>query len=156
MNTFHTIPTMTSLATTLPTLAFPGVHTNPSQHIGARLADAPHCCARPPSPAQLLGSIAPVMAGKVGIGTGKVGIGTGKVGEETGDVIIVDADGAGGGTPISPASCSAMSSGVQHLMCRLPPDRLLHSSPSLHIFKFLAVAKKGRSEDTARVVLGSP
>ena len=96
------------------------------------------------------------MAGKVGIGTGKVGIGTGKVGEETGDVIIVDADGAGGGTPISPASCSAMSSGVQHLMCRLPPDRLLHSSPSLHIFKFLAVAKKGRSEDTARVVLGSP
>lgn len=93
------------------------------------------------------------MAGKVGIGTGKVGMGTGKVGEETGDVIIVD---DGGGMPISPASCSAMSSGVQHLMCRLPPDRLLHSSPSLHIFKFLAVAKKGRSEDTARVVSGSP
>lgn len=90
------------------------------------------------------------MAGKVGIGTGKVGMGTGKVGDETGDVIIDDADGAGS---ISPASCSAMSSEVQHLICRLPPDRLLHSSPPLHIFKFLAVAKKDRRQDTARVVL---
>ena len=148
-NQFHTIPpcpfhkTMDESATQpLLTLAFPGVHTNPSQHIGGRLADAPHCCARPPSPAQLLGSIAPVMAGKVGIGTG-----TGKVGMGTGDV------GAGAGAAFSPAW--TRSSGVQHLMWRAPPDRLLHSSPSLHNFKFWRLPRKVETrEDTARVVVG--
>ena len=124
-NQFHTIPTCTfhmtmdeSATQSLLTLAFPGVHTNPSQHIGGRLADAPHCCARPPSPAQLLGSIAPVVAGKVGIGTGKVGMGTGDVA-------------ACGEASISPAA--TRSSGVQHLMWRAPPDRLLHTRFPLHI-----------------------
>mmetsp|Transcript_6092 Transcript_6092/g.17056 ORF Transcript_6092/g.17056 Transcript_6092/m.17056 type:complete len:203 (+) Transcript_6092:2033-2641(+) len=112
------------------TFAFPGVHTNPSQHIDGRLAEAPHCCARSPSPAQLLGSM--TFIGKVGMGTGKVGMGNGKVGIETGAVTTVEAEGAGGGTSVASLSCSAISSGVQHLMCRLPPDRLLHSSPSQH------------------------
>jgi len=75
--------------------------------------------------------------GKVGkgTGTGKVGMGTGtgKVGMDTGGKGGKATEGAGGGASIfSPASCSAMSVAVQHLMCRLPPDRLLHSSPSLH------------------------
>jgi len=73
--------------------------------------------------------------GKVGIGTGtgKVGMGTGKVGKDTGGKGGKATEGAGGGTSVfSPASCSAISVAVQHLMCRLPPDRLLHSSSSLH------------------------
>jgi hypothetical protein len=101
---FHTIPCGIKkcgreICLNLLTLAFPGAHTNPSQHIGARLADAPHCCARSPSPAQLLGSIVP--AGKVGWVTGKVKVGGAKIGGG----VAIDADGAGGGTPISSSFC---------------------------------------------------